>query len=717
MSAEVISLSTSRTQLTLDVSKGHRPRIVYWGAKLSHALKDELTLLAQRQWAYGGPGVDIDDSLSNELGSGNPGPSGFLAHRQAQNWAALFELAEVRHISKCAVQIVCLDAKHDLRVTYHLSIDPDSHVLEASTEVENLAAKTLEIDWCAALCLPLDQRLDRILGFTGRWAHEFAREEVELFRGSYVRENKSGRTSHDNFPGFIARTAFTSEESGLAVGIHLGWSGNSRVRADRNIDQRAFVQMGELFFPGEMQLEPRESYRTPIMYASWSENGLNGVSQQFHQHVRKNVLDGRSGEKPRPVHYNTWEAIYFDHAEDKLVALAETVAKLGVERFVLDDGWFGSRRNDKSGLGDWIVSPDVYPDGLKPLADRVRDLGMEFGIWFEPEMVNPDSDLFRQHPEWVLEAPARENVPFRNQYVLNLTKPEVCEYLFEKMSAVVDELDVAYIKWDMNRDIQHPGSAGRAVIHQQTLAVYALMGRLRQAHPKLEIESCSSGGARADYGVLRQTDRIWPSDSNDAHDRQLIQRGASYFFPLEVLGAHLGPRKCHITGRVFTADYRLATAFLGHMGVESNVLQESAEDMEALELAIALYKRHRGLLHSGDFHRIESQSYLNVSIVVAQDREEALLSCAKIAHHTTSLPERVRFIGLDAGKTYHVKIVWPTTNVSITSPSIVDHAKLMDSGHAFSGEALMKQGMQLPITYPDTCILFHLQAEVASGTA
>ena len=224
------------------------------------------------------------------------------------------------------------------------------------------------------------------------------------------------------------------------------------------------------------------------------------------------------------------------------MALAEKAAWVGAERFVLDDGWFGARRNDKAGLGDWWVSKDVYPRGLGPLAEHVRALGMEFGIWFEPEMVNPDSDLYRAHPDWILEARGVEQVPFRGQYTLDLTRREVADYLFEKMSAIVGEYGVAYIKWDMNREIHHPASEGRAAIHRQTSAVYALMERLRANHPALEIETCSSGGARADFGVLRYTDRFWLSDSNDALDRQAMQRGASYFFPLNVTGSHVGQR-------------------------------------------------------------------------------------------------------------------------------------------------------------------------------
>ncbi|MEL7488050.1 MAG: alpha-galactosidase, partial [Pseudomonadota bacterium] len=385
-------------------------------------------------------------------------------------------------------------------------------------------------------------------------------------------------------------------------------------------------------------------------------------------------------------------------------------AWVGAERFVLDDGWFGSRRNDRAGLGDWWVSTDVYPNGLNALADRVRALGMEFGIWFEPEMVNPDSDLYRAHPDWILEARGVEQVPFRDQYTLDLTRQEVSDYLFEKISAIVLEYDVAYIKWDMNREIHHPASAGRGAIHRQTRAVYALMQRLRDAHPRLEIETCSSGGARVDFGVLRHTDRFWLSDSNDALDRQSIQRGASYFFPLNVIGSHVGPRVCHTTHRTLSMSFRAATAIFGHMGMELNLHEEADDDLETLKAAVALHKKFRTLIHSGDFFRLDQSDYLNIVGVVAADQDEALFSCAKTTGHHTTLPGRFRFAGLDMAKRYRVKIVWPDRPFSITEPSIVDQADLMGDGAVFSGEALLVHGVQLPLMHPESCILFHLQA-------
>jgi len=370
-------------------------------------------------------------------------------------------------------------------------------------------------------------------------------------------------------------------------------------------------------------------------------------------------MDGRIKRKVRPIHYNTWEAVYFDHDHDKLFALADKAAAVGAERFILDDGWFGSRRNDKAGLGDWWPSKDVYPDGLGPLVDHVTGLGMEFGLWFEPEMVNPDSELYRNHPDWILHAEGVEQVPFRSQFVLDLTRAEVCDYLFDHMHKLLSEHDISYVKWDMNRDVHHPGSRGRPAINQQTRALYKLIERLREHHPDLEIESCSSGGARADYGILRRTDRIWTSDSNDALDRQRIQRGASHFFPLEIVGAHVGPETCHITGRRLSMQMRVATAIFGHMGMELNLLEEREADIEILKAGLALHKQYRTLIHSGDYQRLDTAAHINAIGVVAEDKSEALFSWCNLTGHRETVPGRVFFTGLDKSKRYRTRIIWP----------------------------------------------------------
>ncbi|MEO1405408.1 MAG: alpha-galactosidase, partial [Pseudomonadota bacterium] len=609
------------------------------------------------------------------------------------------------------VKIICHDATTNVWAMHFIGFNPDSNVMTCQTQIVNDGEDNLSLDWCASASLPLDPRATRLFGFTGRWANEFQIEEIPPFLGSYVRENKSGRTSHDNFPALLAAPPGTTEQFGPCFGFHLGWSGNNRLRIDRLSDGRAFVQLGEYFYPGEMVLKPGEVYRTPRLYAAFTSRGFSALSRKFHQHLRNRVMDGRIHGKPRPIHYNTWEAVYFDHDQETLFALAEKAADVGAERFVLDDGWFSSRRNDKAGLGDWWPSKDIYPDGLRPLANHVVGLGMEFGLWFEPEMVNPDSELYRTHPDWILHAEGVEQVPFRSQYVLDLTRPEVTDYLFQQMHKILSDHPVSYIKWDMNRDIHHPGSYGKPAIYRQTRAVYELMEWVRTAHPEIEIESCASGGARADYGVLRRTDRIWTSDTNDALDRQKIQRGASHFFPLEIMGAHVGPATCHITGRRLRMELRVATAMFGHMGMELDLRDETDEDLETLKAGIALHKQHRALLHSGNYHRLDTPEHINAVGVVAEDMSEALFSWCNLSSHRETLPGRIFFSGLDRDQSYRVRIIWPAPVQSRSTPPVVEALDLAGDGSILAGDALMQMGIQVPLLYPETCLIWHLEAQ------
>lgn len=709
MNDGTFSLKGGGLLLIIAAQKGERPTIIYCGPDITGTDPDQISLLSKWQYVDGGAWQERPLTLSNELATGTLSPPGLIAHRNGEDWAIDLRVQSVHPLGEAGVQIHCIDERLRVACNYTFVINPIEGVLTCSTQIENLGEQALTLDWCAGVCLPLDPRLSEIMAFSGQWAGEFQTEEIGAFQGSYLRENMAGRTSHESFPGIILKSKTTDEVQGTACGFHLAWSGNHRLRVDRMPDGRAVLQMGELLWPGEIRLDAGEHYRTPDVLGAWSNEGVGAVSRAFHSHLSSEILDSRSAQKPRPVHFNTWEAVYFFHDQDTIIELADMASSVGAERFVLDDGWFGSRRNDASGLGDWWVSPQVYPQGLHPIVNKVRELGMEFGLWFEPEMVNPDSELYRAHPDWVLSAAGVDQIAFRNQLTLNVSKREVADYLFEKIAALVDEYKIDYIKWDMNRDCHHPGDQGRAVMHHQTMAVYDLLGRIRSAFPVLEIESCSSGGGRADYGILRHTDRIWTSDNNDARERQRIQKGASYFFPLRVLGSHVGPKKCHITGRRLSMQYRVASALFGHMGLELDLRLESEADRNVLATGIALYKEQRELLHSGTFHRLASAAHANVVGVVSKPRDEALFSYALLDCKSRNAPDRMFFAGLDELRDYRVRIVWPLTNASIKSPSIVEAGDFMGTGSVFSGAALMEFGMQTPPLHPDSAVIYHLE--------
>ena len=689
-SPRYFTLRGGQSLVVLYAAEGERARIVYAGPDLGEVDPRELDQLAQRQHAPGGPETPIAASLLNAIGTGYPSPSGLLAHSAGHHWALdpRVEKVECEGVHRCA--ILTRDASSGLLVRHLIDLDSPEGIAAFSATIINQGDKPFDLEWVSAICLPLDTRLARVTSFGGKWAGEFQTESHDLARGAFLRESRAGRTSHASFPGLYFGSSTTSESAGPAMACHLGWSGNHRLRVDRLADDAISLQAGELLLPGEITLAPGEDYASPPLYVCWSSEGYGDVTQRLHRFTRPDTA--------RPVHYNTWEAVYFDHSPEKLMALADQAAEVGAERFVLDDGWFGARRSDRAGLGDWFVSKDVYPDGLKPLADHVRSLGMEFGLWFEPEMVNPDSDLYRAHPDWVLQVKGVEPIPSRHQLPLDLTRDEVCDYLFERIDSLVSELGIAYIKWDMNRDIQHPGGAdGCAVMHDQVLALYALIGRIRRTHPNLVIESCSSGGARADYGILAHTDRVWTSDNNDARARHAIMRGAAYFLPLELLGNHVGPHRCHITGRRFDMAFRAGTAVFGHMGMELDLADESEADRAILAAAIALHKQHRRLIHTGDYHRLDTPDHLNGIGVVSPDRGEALFQLAILDQHPAPHPPRLHFAGLAADLCYELSCVWPSF--------------LAKPVGTFTGSSLMQHGLQLPLTYPDACLIYHLEAQ------
>ena len=705
LSRDIIELNSKKTSLIIDC-QNKTPSISYYGKKLSQLASSQMiALLATRQEAKCSAVIEAPISLSPLLGQGFTGAPGLEVLNSEFAWSTGAELQSVSQVENNKVTFESLDTLRQIKLVHTLQLDESSDVLSSSTEIINLANLSLTINWCAAPTIPLPDHLTKVMSFEGRWSNEFQRHSLDLFLGSFVRENRKGKTSHDNFPGLVMHTPYTNEQTGECVGFHLGWSGNHKMRAELLPEGRSYVQCGELLLPGEVELLPQQSYLSPTLYTSYSAEGFSGLSEGFHHYVRHNLLAATTKKKPRPVHYNTWEGIYFDHDIEVLKQLAEKASALGAERFVLDDGWFKGRRGDFAGLGDWTVDKDIYPEGLSPLIEHVNQWGMEFGLWFEPEMVNPDSDLYRAHPDWVLGTQGNEQLQFRHQLVLDLSRTQVTDYLFNAINDILNEYpQIVYIKWDMNRDINHAGNAlGKPAVHKQTHALYQLIDRLKAQHPHVEIESCSSGGARVDYGVLAHTDRVWTSDSNDALDRLSIQRGCSFFFPAEVMGSHVGPRNCHITGRHINMDMRAAVAFFGHMGMEMDPRELTEKEQQQLSQAVALHKKHRALIHSGQLIRLDSDGdAINFGIINAE-KSQALFAYNSVKETQRTTPPKFRFIGLEASKTYQLTLIWPSI-VNEYSPSIL--SKINEQ--KFNGEVLMQFGMQLPVLLPQSALIFEL---------
>ncbi len=693
-----VRLDGERVTLVITTA-GKLPVVRYWGPRLADGADlAALARLAVRAEAPNSPADPPPLALTPMAGQGWPGRPGLAAHRDGRDWA---QLALVERITATAdhLQIYSRDPANGVALTHDLRIAGD--VLVATTTLTNTGAAPLAVEHLVAPLLPLPGFATRIIGFEGRWAGEFQTRAFDRGMGAHVRENRRGRTSHDAFPAVIATAADTNENHGMAYGFHLGWSGNHRLAVETLGDGSASVAMEALYLPGEIHLAPGESLTTPALHASVSDAGLSGLSQAFHRYLRARPEHARLRAKPRPVHYNSWEAVYFDHDPAVLADLASRAAAAGAERFVLDDGWFLGRRSDRAGLGDWTVDPAIYPQGLAPLIAHVQGLGMEFGLWVEPEMVNPDSELYRAHPDWVLATPPAPQLDFRHQLVLDFGRADVRDHLFAAIDALLREYPIAYLKWDMNRDLSHPGGAdGSAAATAHVLGVYTVLGRLRAAHPAVEIESCASGGGRADYGILSRTDRIWTSDSNDALDRLAIQRGFSRFFPAELMGSHIGPRRCHSTGRVLPMALRVATAFFGHMGMELDLREMTAEEAADLAAGIALHKAHRALIHSANLVRLDTADGASAFAITSPDRREMLLSYTQITQPTAVFPTDLPLIPLDSTRDYHAKTVWPPRLPPAFTPA---------EGR-FSGEILSKCGFRPPRLHPGTTLIMHFIA-------
>lgn len=701
----LIHLTGSWASVVVDLSTGV-PTIRHWGALLGSDIDlDAIVAATTRPIAHGGLDIEAPVSLVPEHGSGFTGHPGLLGHRRRGTaWAPRFSYESHAIGDDNSVTAHAIDTVAQLRLTSVISL---GDVLCVRVTLTNLSATDRYLLDQLDIALPLPAQANELMQFSGRWTRELHPHRVAFERGSFVTENRRGRTSHENPPLMFAGTHAFGEWHGEVWGAHLAWSGNHHTRAEVLADGRRYIQIGEQFHPGEISIDAGASYTTPELIATYSPNGLTQAAWGFHRSMRQRAAHPTT---PRPVLLNTWEAAYFDHNHERLAQLADAAAAAGIERFVLDDGWFGSRRDDRRGLGDWWVSPEVYPHGLAPLINHVRSLDMEFGIWVEPEMVNPDSDLYRAHPDWALVTEGYEPVLGRNQLVLNLAHPGAFAHVLGQLDALLRDHDIAYVKWDMNRDHVHgSGANGSAGTHAQTEALYRLIDELTALHPLVEIESCSSGGGRIDHEILRRTRRVWTSDCNDALERQTIQRGASMFIPPEVMGAHIGPRRSHTTGRNHSLSFRIATAMFGHLGVECNLLDMTEAERNGVAEGIAIHKRFRSLLHSGDVVRFDpTTAAAHAHGVYSTDRREALVAYTQLQTDMSLTPAPLRLPGLVADRLYRVERVALPLDRAERGPARAQPSWLKD-GITLSGHHLAVLGLQLPVMNPETALLISIR--------
>lgn len=707
-----VHLRASGVSLLLASSDDRLPHVLHWGRDLGEGLGDDELADLERAWRPPRAGAQVDAPVPVSVLPGQAeawlGTPGIAGHRDGLAWSPSFVVrsSSVGPSSDDpsdgppgthggTVRVLASDETAGLDLELVVELTPQGVVRTRAT-LTNAGDGPYTLD-ALQPALPVPAHASEIVDLAGRWAKERTPQRHAFTVGTHVREGRRGRTGADATLVLVAAEPGTGFPRGEAWGVHVAWSGNHRTQAELVPDGTRLLGGGELLLPGEVRLAPGESYASPWLYGTYGD-GLDALAGRFHALLRARPHHPRT---PRPVTLNVWEAVYFDHSPARLTELADLAAAVGVERFVVDDGWFRGRRDDTAGLGDWFVDEAVWPDGLRPLADHVHALGMQLGLWFEPEMVNPDSDLARAHPDWVLQVPGRTPPLARHQQVLDVARPEVAAYLRERVVSLVRELGVDYVKWDHNRDLVEAGGAGGAAgVHAQTVAVYALLDAIRADCPGLEIESCSSGGARVDLAILERTDRVWGSDCIDAHERHEIQRWTAQLLPPELVGSHVGAARAHTTGRVLDLSFRASTALLGSFGVEWDLAAASDDERAELAAWIALYKSERGLLHTGVVVRDDVPAAgLWLHGVVAPDRGRALYALVQRERPATWPPGRVRLPGLDPDALYEVAPHGPYT------PGAWDRPAWWSASVRVPGRVLTTVGIQAPALEVDHAAL------------
>ena len=700
---DFVHLTQDGVSLLIDLSRS-TAEIVHWGNALGKVSEiSSYTKAAMEPVAN----AELDDpmyqSIWRENSRGNTGMPALLGHSAGKRFSQKFEIVAVEQ-NETSATITGRDdhAQLEVKSVYRFL---GAGVLGVGQTITNLGKDAFTLNELNVF-MPLPDQVAESMDFTGRWVNERQMQRREIQPGQFVREEREGRSSHDYTIMQYAMTKGASYQTGEVWGLGILFSGNSKHIIERQQSGRTFIAAGELLLPGEVILQAGESFESPEVAAVYSGTGIDGTTNRIYSWLRARPTHP-TNIRPRPLTLNVWEAVYFDHDLAKLSELADVASQVGVERFVLDDGWFGSRRDDNRGLGDWVVSKDVWPEGLGPLIEKVHASGMEFGLWFEGEMLNADSDVYRAHPDWILKVGDRVPPEGRHQHVLDITNPAAYKHLFDQVNKVLSENDIAYIKWDHNKFLLEPAHEGVPAVHKQTEAIYRFFDELKVRHPGLEIESCASGGGRIDLGMVQHADRFWTSDCNDAADRQRIQRYTQFAIPPELLGSHIGPTKAHTTLRVHELSFRAVTALFGHAGLEWDITQCTSEELAHLKTWASYYKQNRDLLHSGSMVRVDRVDETSfVHGVVSKDHNKAIFAYATLGTQGGSRPAGIRFAGLDQSKHYKVRAVFPAGEPKFSQRAGVQWF----DGIEVTGSALQSMGLRAPILFPDNAFLIEIEA-------
>ncbi|MBU6136609.1 alpha-galactosidase [Clostridium tertium] len=587
-----------------------------------------------------------------------------------------------------SLEITCEDMYLNLQVVLVYTTFENLDVITRSVKVKNLSEDKINLTKVLSTCIDFDDIDYDMISLHGSWARERHVQRKKIGYGKQVVSTIRGESSHQDNPFIALLDSKATDDYGNVYGFNFVYSGNFFAQIEGCQFNTTRVVMGINPEDFNWLLNKDEEFIAPEVVMVYSNEGIGKMTRTFHDLYRNNLIRGEYKDKKRPILINNWEATYFDFNTEKLLSIAKEASKLGIEMLVMDDGWFGKRNADNSSLGDWFVNEDKISGGLNNLVDEVNKLGMEFGIWVEPEMISGDSELFRKHPDWCIKIPGREPALCREQYVLDLSRKEILDYIYDSIKKVLSSANITYVKWDMNRQLTDLGSLGLKsenqgeLLHRYVLAVYDMMDRLTKDFPHILLENCSGGGARFDPGMLYYSPQIWCSDDTDAIERLKIQEGTSMVYPLSAIGAHVSDCPNHTVGRTTPFETRGYVALAGTFGYELDVTRIPEEDRDMIPEQIEMYHKYNDLVRSGDYYRIQNFSENNsfdAWSVVSKDKSEVLVTCVQVFERANYHSRRIKLKGLIEEKFY----------------------KNEETGEIISGGALMTAGINLTNLHGD----------------
>lgn len=716
----IFKLDTIGTSYLIGVLPDGHIGHVYYGKKLNHACGDQLLRVDKipspdkcegrkldflmnfpQEYSTGGVGDYRESCLDITNEYGQRGTEIFYSdYRVVEGKPAIPGLpASFDKDNKVKTLIIeAVDAVLNVMVELHYSAFEQEDVITRHAVIRNNSASPLTLNRALSACIDMDNNNYSLLSLHGSWARERHQQRVPLMHGRQNLCSTKGETSPDEHPFLALVSADANQQRGEVYAMNFVYSGNFLAQAELSRNNSVRMVMGICPERFSWRLEPGKEFHTPEVVMTYSDKGIGKMTRSYHDFYRSHLLR-KYFCATKPLLINNWEATYFDFDADKIVSIAEQAAKLGLDLMVLDDGWFGTRNADNSGLGDWAVNETKLPGGLKALSDRIHALGMKFGLWFEPEMVNPDSELFRSHPDWALQLKGRTPTQNRNQLVLDFTRQDVLDAVFEMIAKVLHSARIEYVKWDMNRFLTDVGNLilpperQGEIHHRYVLGVYQLQDRLLKEFPDLLLENCSSGGNRYDPGMLYYSPQIWCSDDTDAIERLKIQEGTALIYPISSISSHVSMSPNEQLGRVTPISTRANVALSGTFGYELDFSRLPEFERVQIPGQIEMYRKYHPLIEEGDYYRIHSwdgNEPWDCWMIVSKDKSEAIVTYVQVLARANVLSERIRLDGIDADSLYVIE----------------------ETGEEFWGDELMNCGLLVPPMKDFESKLYHLSVSI-----